>query len=189
MSPFRHGMPDGGAFRGGPAVSRRILAHVDILRAGSLEALWFSTVRVPAWWAVLPDRTWITAMAATRSPVYCNGEREPAIVQHAGSGLPDRGEIPADKPSRAPVYSIGEGERRIGVMRHFRCGYPSPKPTRRAVNFNGERRHWSVPHADDGVDIPAPTPLETLCNRMVSTRAGLWTSRSAAQSERCAFQR
>ena len=73
-----------------PAVARRILAHVDIPRGGSLEALWFSTVRVPAWWAVLPDRTWITAMAATRSPVYCNGEREPAIVPHAGSGLPVR---------------------------------------------------------------------------------------------------
>ncbi len=31
------------------AAARRILAHVDILLAGSLEALWFSTVRVPAW--------------------------------------------------------------------------------------------------------------------------------------------
>lgn len=53
-------------------------------------------------------------------------------------------------------------------MRRFRCGYPSPKPTRRAVNFNGERRHTSVPRADNGVDIPAPTSLETLCNRTVS---------------------
>ncbi len=31
------------------AAARRILAHVDIPRTGSLEALWFSTVRVPVW--------------------------------------------------------------------------------------------------------------------------------------------
>jgi len=49
MSRFRHGLPAGGALpdshlrlRGGCA------SHVDILRPGSLEALWFSTVRVPA---------------------------------------------------------------------------------------------------------------------------------------------
>ncbi|MBN3784673.1 hypothetical protein G3O06_45290 [Burkholderia sp. Ac-20345] len=45
------------------------------------------------------------------------------------------------------------------------------KLTRRAVNFNGECQHSSVLDADNGVDIPASTPLETLCNRTVSARA------------------
>ncbi|WP_155635146.1 hypothetical protein [Burkholderia cepacia] len=49
MSPFRHGMPARSAFRGAHPLSLGGFPHVDILRAGSLEALWFSTVRVPAW--------------------------------------------------------------------------------------------------------------------------------------------
>jgi len=39
------------------------------------------------------------------------------------------------------------------------------------VNFNGEHRGKSQKNADDGVDIPTSTPLETLCNRTVSARA------------------
>ncbi|MBN3772445.1 hypothetical protein [Burkholderia sp. Se-20378] len=72
-------------FRGAhPLSHRRMLSHVDILRPESLEGLWFSTVRVPAWPV---GNAGLTAVADIRSPVNINGERGPAIVQHAHSGV------------------------------------------------------------------------------------------------------
>lgn len=79
--------------------------------------------------------------------------------------------IPVHKLTHDPEHSNVEGEPPIDATYLRRCGYPQPKPTRRAVNFKGEPRGKRQIHAANDVDIPATKPLETLCNRMVSARA------------------
>ncbi|WP_175970767.1 hypothetical protein [Burkholderia sp. BCC0322] len=50
MSRFQLELPACRTFRGArPSSLRRMLIHVDILRAEALEGLWFPTVRVPEW--------------------------------------------------------------------------------------------------------------------------------------------
>jgi len=159
-------MPADGAFRG---------AHP--LSLGGFSPMWISCAPdhskrcgfqrwgCPRGWAVLPDRTWITAMAATRSPVYCNGEREPAIVQHAGSGVPVRARY---RPTN-PVASL--------------CI--------RSVRVNA----GSTPCAISSVDIHRRNPLAALWISTVSvgTRAcrmpiTVWISRPLRHSKPCAIE-
>ncbi|WP_175951378.1 hypothetical protein [Burkholderia sp. BCC0405] len=50
MSRFQHESPACRTCRGAhPSSPRRMLVHVDILRAEALEGLWLSTVRATAW--------------------------------------------------------------------------------------------------------------------------------------------
>jgi hypothetical protein len=60
------------------------------------------------------------------------------------------------KSTLDPVYPNGARERRPDQTRDFRCGYSPSKPTRRAVNFTGEGRDPSAPHADSGCGHPGP---------------------------------
>ncbi|NIF44551.1 hypothetical protein F3J14_27510 [Burkholderia sp. Tr-862] len=71
---------------------------------------------------------------------------------------------PAAESTHDPVHPKGEGERRSGEAGMRRCGYLLPASTRRAVDFNGERRNPLQLWTDRGVDIRPPTRLETLCD-------------------------
>lgn len=76
------------AAKGTSSIDGGTCAQVDIRPPKPLEALWFPTVRVGVWPGKATQfRTWTTAAAASRIPVYFNGECEAAITQHACSGV------------------------------------------------------------------------------------------------------
>ncbi|EDT42680.1 hypothetical protein BamMEX5DRAFT_1563 [Burkholderia ambifaria MEX-5] len=73
-------------------------------------------------------------------------------------------------PNRLTTLWIRKVSATVAAARHGSGGgYLLSASTRRAVDFNGERRHPLQLWTDRGVDIRRPTRLETLCDRTVST--------------------